>query len=369
MVAPIVGPLVTEIGGSGDPSYYSYTARYRQSKPFNLALPYKRHVGVTTVKIGLAPGNARTWGTQGYIGDRPNWPDLQAKSYDKLKDEISARAALSVSLIEGRQAIGMIAQRTGQLLSFARKLRRLDLAGAARELNLAVTPKGASRKKSFAGNWLEYQLGWVPMVMDIGNAVEVVQSPLKEQYARGAKSGLIPMLNLQTPQNLVRDVTGDWIEWEFRETVTFSRQIFAQGCQVAVNNPNLWLANQLGFVNPATVAWEVIPFSFVVDWFINVEQFLSSGTDFLGLTVQNPWRTYHMMGTYEYYFRRKYKYWNSQQGYWYSTDLRQHINTFSHTDRAQGLVGPSLYFRPLKVPSWKRALTATSLLVQQLAKR
>ncbi len=64
------------------------------------------------------------------------------------------------------------------------------------------------------------------------------------------------------------------------------------GCEVTISNPNLYLANNLGLANPAIVVWELIPFSFVVDWFVTVGQFLENGSAWLGLTVTKPYTTY-----------------------------------------------------------------------------
>jgi hypothetical protein len=63
------------------------------------------------------------------------------------------------------------------------------------------------------------------------------------------------------------------------------------GAEVHISNPNLYLANKLGFVNPAVIAWELVPFSFVVDWFVPVGNFLSQWTDFVGLSLQNGYTT------------------------------------------------------------------------------
>jgi hypothetical protein len=63
------------------------------------------------------------------------------------------------------------------------------------------------------------------------------------------------------------------------------------GAEIFVSNPNLYLANKLGFVNPGVIAWELVPFSFVIDWFVPVGNFLSQWTDFVGLTLQKAYTT------------------------------------------------------------------------------
>jgi hypothetical protein len=66
-----------------------------------------------------------------------------------------------------------------------------------------------------------------------------------------------------------------------------------------LDNPALVQASAVGLTNPLEVAWEVVPFSFVVDWFYPVGDYLSSldaavGYRFLGgsrsvTTKENSW--------------------------------------------------------------------------------
>jgi hypothetical protein len=41
---------------------------------------------------------------------------------------------------------------------------------------------------------------------------------------------------------------------------------------------------QIGFNNPINLLWEIIPYSFVVDWFLPIGQYLEGLTNFQGLT-------------------------------------------------------------------------------------
>lgn len=377
MVAPIVGPITTEVGGLGPDiqPYYSYQKKYRQSPPIDQPLPYLRDVGKLVWKVGNPPGAARSVGTSVHNTSIVNWDDLTSKSYDKLKGKMADSAQMAVGLIEGRQSLAMIAARSGQLLQFGRRLSRLDFGGAAKVLRLSAVPKGVSIKKSFASNWLEYYFGWLPLIGDIGSAVNVLQSPLKEQFVKAGAKSSGAYWNVQSPQEASRpNALNDWSYLKSFETITVDRQAMGQGVKVAVSNPNLWLANQLGFVNPAAITWELIPFSFVVDWFVNVEQFLSSGTDFLGLTLEDAWNVKYLELTREYYKFVRYRWWvpgtyypNAQ--YYYTETLDRAICKGYHTVRSTGLASPALYVRPLKLWKWKRALTAVSLLTQQLSRR
>lgn len=91
----------------------------------------------------------------------------------------------------------------------------------------------------------------------------------------------------------------------FNDTVTEAvvKQIVAgharvtlSGQVVAVNSTVASLRDY-GVINPAAIAWELIPFSFVVDWFIGVGDYLNNYTALSGITWKNLSRTTTRVGT------------------------------------------------------------------------
>jgi hypothetical protein len=70
---------------------------------------------------------------------------------------------------------------------------------------------------------------------------------------------------------------------------------------VRVANPNLWLANQLGLINPVQWINEGIPFSFVIDWFSNLSQIIMQMTDLVGLEIERPVNTSKSVATRSVY--------------------------------------------------------------------
>jgi len=110
-------------------------------------------------------------------------------------------------------------------------------------------------------------------------------------------------------------------------------------------------ASQLGFVNPVSVAWQLVPFSFVVDWFVNVGQFIGSYTDFVGVEQSNPCVTrYQVADCIVSANNRPYVY----------EGLSIYVR------RTLGIPSPSLKVRPWNGVSPVRAATAIALLIQQL---
>lgn len=130
---------------------------------------------------------------------------------------------------------------------------------------------------------------------------------MKEQ---GNKSLLITGTGVSRDQREVPQVVGT--DWSANNETTLGpcQQHAVFKCKlwsrIDPNATTLRTLNQLGLVNPASLAWELIPWSFVVDWFIPIGPLLSvltapaglifiSGTDNFKVQLTGPythWYTY-----------------------------------------------------------------------------
>jgi hypothetical protein len=260
-------------------------------------------------------------------------------AYDKLKDKIVAnRSQWGESLFQMSSSVKMIEKRLQQLGSFTHALRRGNFAKAANILRIPE-PRNRHPVREVASNFLEFHLGWEPAVKDIYNSVDLIQRPIKPKLVKATA---------QVPRKweLISQVyTQPTYYWNADIKVLYQTK-------VAVSNPVLWLANTLGVVNPAQVAWQIVPFSFVVDWFVNVESFLGQLTDFWGLSTSDSFTTLSYQGITE-------EVWHSYYGYHYKYK-------WWGIARSLGLTLPSLSVRPLKMLSVARSLTAASLLTNHL---
>jgi hypothetical protein len=376
MVAPVTGPFTEEIGGSASDNlvnYYSYKSGYKQAPPHNLVTAYRRRIGT----VGSRSTTNPSMGAR-YIGANPctidlisssTWNQVTSQCYERLKSKVSDRSALGVTLLELDQSVEMIRRRALDLYRFGRQLVRGNLVGAARELKLAVVPKGANVKKSFANNYLEFHFGWAPLVSDIHDAYNVLQSPIKDQFVRASAKGADVSI-VYTPLTITQSGASYpspyyAMDHSYRNVSSIGVRM---GATVGVTNPNLWLANQLGLINPAVLVYEKIPFSFIADWFFNVQQFLELGTDWVGLSISNGWTTRHAKSTVVY--KHLWLYQNSSgdkldwatQNWWLN-------GTSSDVSRVSGLTLPTFGARPFKIWGWRRTAAAVSLLTQQVTGR
>ena len=243
-------------------------------------------------------------------------------------------------------------------MAFTLALRRLNVVAAARALGMAALPetlaKASPRKRTrlardFSNTWLEFHFGWEPLVKDIGDAAEVLQSDFGSKHVSAKGTTRITSIARTFPVNTVQVIKRD-----FKVSARISGDII-------ITNPNLYLANHMGFINPAVVAWVLVPFSFVVDWFVNVGDFLSSYTDLIGVTLSNTSNTMFSKSTFE---EMQLITFPSQP--WYNTTITGSMDAVRF-QRVLGIgSGPALKTRPPKRVSAVRGATAISLLVQQL---
>lgn len=278
------------------------------------------------------------------------------KFVDATRSGVSSQ--LGAAMGEWRQSASMTGNRLGQLTEAARALRRgrpFEFFEALGQLHKAPrnTPKKSKPEK--AGDlWLEYWFGWVPLVSDIYSSVKIlegsVQVPVKVKVRHSSLNSLYDTSsNHGTGNN----------QWRYREKFRYKTRC-QMGVKLRVTNPNLYRASQLGLVNPASVAWELIPFSFVIDWFYPVGAFLSSWTDTLGLTFEDAYTTsssHYTEGNTLMESNFPDSIWRHQADW---TSKAFYVN------RELGIPSYSLQSREFRGISLTRGATACSLLLQQL---
>lgn len=217
-----------------------------------------------------------------------------ARAYAKFLDACYTRAATMTNIAERGSTIAMLTNRLSQLYKGARQLKTGDFAGFVQ--TFGITPKAKhkdlkwTRPKQFAGLWLEYWFGWAPTISDIYTAVENYGKPVKDVRV---KQGSQSVWNFTKSES-----DGGWYQCTNTESGTVRINISGR---IAVDNPSLFELNRLGLVNPAVTALEVIPFSWLAGWFVNLQQVLSQYTDFVGLKLMDATVSIKTEGAHSYF--------------------------------------------------------------------
>lgn len=299
----------------------------------------------------------------------PGWnPDTD--SYSSLVNEARAKfdgklryghADLGVSIGSWRQSWDMIAKRGTQisrvldrshnrLKERLNNSQRLEAIRRVREQHRRDARwRGENSYLETPANLvLEGEFGWVPLFQDITKALTVMTQPIPLGRVTGRARGYIDLSDMvDTTYNVQRN------SWLGKRKVTI-------GANVWVDSPNLWLANQLGLLNLPGVAWDLVPWSFVVNMFSNAGQIANSFTSHYGLRMMNASTTKSCLVIHDRTISPK------------GSDSRiapaRSVNWLTHRKRIVGAIpSPTFEFKMPEV-NLELAIIGLSLAVQQVSR-
>lgn len=277
------------------------------------------------------------------------------KAYSKFVDLLKGDTVeLGTALAEGRETIVMVAERMQMLGKAYKALKSGEFRKFLRILR--VQPKRPhkdlhwSKSRDASALWLEYWFGWSPTVSTVYDLMRHAEDQTPK-FQKIREKGSVGVSGSD-----VSGVIGNSraCKTSYKGAVHVSIQ-----AEVAVSDPFLFKMNQLGLVNPASVAWEVVPFSFLVDWFASVSTWLNGLTDFVGVTLVNPQHAALMRisGNRNCFDTR-------------FTSKCFHEATFQAVGmrRTTSIPSPYLVLKPMRGLSNARGATAVALVVSLFAK-
>lgn len=236
-----------------DPTYFSHQRTYKSSGTY----PWS--------KVVLAHHEP-------YVDtiDVENLKRLSAsKCYAKL---VASSAQLWVSLAEADKSISTIKSVLYKVSKLLRHVKNKNIA-ITNALYYAKRPREIRKlTRELSDLWLEFRFGVRPLVYDVVNIIEAIQkSPASKRRTFVANEGD----TTQKMDTSTKDQTFGYCytTTEYNTTalcsVNVKTYILAEA-QIELGGLEFGLAQILG------TAWELIPLSFVIDWFWNVGQVLLS---------------------------------------------------------------------------------------------
>jgi len=223
-----------------------------------------------------------------------NTLDRQARNalLTKIKNQ---SVNLAVATAEAGKTMQMVGDTAIKIASALHDLRQGDFVGAARNLGVAAGKRAKSRfskawvqdrTKAIGSGWNSLNYGWRPLLDDVyGAAVECAgagnQGVVCTSKVRKSKTTDVQFQKRSTYQKQVER----WVQTGYNKTdvqysVTYTRSLGA-----TQDLP------RLGITNPALVAWELVPYSFVIDWFLPIGNWLGTLDATLGVTFHSGYRT------------------------------------------------------------------------------
>lgn len=184
----------------------------------------------------------------------------------KLAD---GKVQVGASLGEAVQTWDTLAGMAGDLLHSYKAAKRGDWRSVSRIIRGRGYPL-----KNVADRYLMYKYGVKPMMQDIHGLFELGQVQLRPAM-------LVSARRVIRDHGRVDRSNGGWY--------TKGSAQRSHTCQLTGQLNDAWkrAVNQAGLVNPASIAWELVPFSFVLDWALPIGSVLealtaTNGLDFVG---------------------------------------------------------------------------------------
>lgn len=302
--------------------YWTNTAGYRHKRKLGQRLPMniliEKYASQTPVNVSgsggtrsgsdyvLREGN-RIISSGGFI-DPPGLPELNDELILKaLKKAKEHSFNAPIFFAEAGKTTDMIMSRLADLRGLARSLRKGDVSGfltkskafhsrtsrsrripglpdrhpiggyppdwKVREVEHRFNTQFGRDAQVACGNmWLEWKYGWQSVMMDVQGLAETIEEVRsKDANLDGViKTSVTRRSFTVSPHTLEVSPQTTGIR---EDTITLKGTLT---CRFQMNNPDLLLPAKVGLTNPLSVAWELIPFSFVVDWFLPIGNFIDA---------------------------------------------------------------------------------------------
>lgn len=252
-------------------------------------------------------------------------PDPTQKVVSKLQNEISlGKSDLLTSLAEAHKTAEMVATTATRIYKALKALKRADIAGFSNALGVTSSRREAKRwrqrsrlagltpppfvwskhpvtgkryryypkavvnetklKDFMAQTWLEYTYGWKPLLQDVYNAAQASASIGIEM------SNAVRSVRARSSESV--EFKDKYQQSQFAVDVYCSRTVYLEmGLNFRIEDGGPTFHTAFGLDNPATMLWEVIPFSFVADWFLPVGKAIASLSAYNGLTFVSGWKS------------------------------------------------------------------------------
>lgn len=253
---------------------------YRRDSVFPL---YNTYNGLRTEMSVRGFWSMRDCISYGYLntvaGDKRLPVQSQANAVSIVSNRLLSKVRnqdinLGVALGEYRQTAAFISTAMRKVAKSYKSLRKGNISAALRTLTGRNNSSWADIPNVSADMWLAYSYALRPLLSDVYGAAQALAK---------SKRPYVPVHVVRTAMNF--PINGNVnVSGKF-SSVKAQMRVSGQ-ISYTVSNPLMKSLDGLGVLNPISVAWEKVPFSFVVDWFVPIGEFLTGivppqGVDFV----------------------------------------------------------------------------------------
>lgn len=185
----------------------------------------------------------------------------------------SPEFAGTVFIAEARETIQLLRNPLRSWLDFLKKMRL--------QKNRSFRRRGMTTFEFISDSWLTYRYGVRPIVKDAQDAVkaiEVLKVPRPERFTSRGYASNSGTIDTEKYENFIRT------------KATTSKEVSVRAG--AIYETSAWLDTfGVGYGQLPIAVWETIPFSFVVDWFVNVGTYIEAISPKGAVNILGTWTT------------------------------------------------------------------------------
>lgn len=183
-----------------------------------------------------------------------------------IAEIVSGKAQAAVDLVELRKTKDMVTNAGLGLFRLYKDVR------SGRAISSFIREMNRDGFRSTLGNkWLEYIYGWAPTISGAFETAEILQ----KSFAAG-------MIYTGRVRHNMRRSAITYQSKHHREISTTNLR--CRGFyEFTISDPKMLTWTQLGFTNPLSIAWELLPWSFVLDWFVDIGGYINRMDFALGM--------------------------------------------------------------------------------------
>jgi hypothetical protein len=226
-----------------------------------------RQIALNNGNLPQKPGNQVLWQTDRTI------QRVSTEAQNKLVKKLNSRDIdLGVALGEARETAAFVQSACLRLYRAFHSARKGDVSGMLKALEVSKTTKSSKQRfrdvpDAAANVWLEYSYAVRPLLGDVYGAMSALEKRHERPMVVKRRATASDEYDVELATSGVHAGSCDY-ELAFYGGLWAWHEI-----NFEVDNPFLYSLSQLGLTNPLNVAWELVPFSFVVDWFIPIGSF------------------------------------------------------------------------------------------------
>jgi hypothetical protein len=201
---------------------------------------------------------------------------LEIKALNKLRNQ---QFNAGVAIAEAGETAKLFTTSVRRIASAVQSFR----TSRPRDFSQAVANEGKRNRdgswKRVPDSWLELQYGWNPLMADINGAVNELSQTVRRND---------PVIVVKSKKSFSTTLPFGFTALNCTVYQDIATSVDAKVKLVyKLNNWILAEISRLGLSNPLEIVWERVPYSFVIDWFLPVGNWLSAlGGDF-GYSFQN----------------------------------------------------------------------------------